>query len=92
MIQIGYGDSEFDTSEHGPILAHFAQNFIEDHVTNNRETPFLLYYATPAIHVPLTPSVEGIEAAGQSQIGPRADFVYDLDSQLGLLIDILAKA
>ena len=91
MIQIGYGDSEFDTSEHGPILAHFAQNFIEDHVTNDRETPFLLYYATPAIHVPLTPSVEGIEAAGQSQIGPRADFVYDLDSQLGLLIDKLEE-
>ena len=41
--------------------------------------------------MPLTPSVEGIEAAGQSQIGPRADFVYDLDSQLGLLIDKLEE-
>ena len=87
MIQVGYGDSEFDTSEHGPILSHFAQEFMEEHVSNDPDSPFLLYYATPAIHVPLTPSVKGIEAAGHSQIGPRADFVYDLDAQLGLLLD-----
>lgn len=91
MIQIGYGDSEFDTSEHGPILSHFAQEFMEEHVANEPGTPFLLYYATPAIHIPLTPSVNGIEAAGHSQIGPRADFVYDLDAQLGLLLDKLKK-
>ena len=91
MIQLGYGDSEFDTSEHGPILTHFAQQFIEDHVQNNNDSPFLLYYATPAIHVPLTPSTEGIEASGHSQIGPRADFVYDLDAQLGLLLDKLKE-
>ena len=91
MIQLGYGDSEFDTSEHGPILTHFAQRFMEDHVQNNNDSPFLLYYATPAIHVPLTPSTEGIEASGHSQIGPRADFVYDLDAQLGLLLDKLKE-
>ena len=91
MIQLGYGDSEFDTSEHGPILTHFAQQFMEDHVQNNNDSPFLLYYATPAIHVPLTPSTEGIEASGHSQIGPRADFVYDLDAQLGLLLDKLKE-
>lgn len=91
MIQVGYGDSEFDTSEHGPILAHYAQQFMEEHVNNDTDAPFLLYYATPAIHVPLTPSVEGIEAQGQSQIGPRADFVYDLDAQLGLLLKKLKE-
>ena len=91
MIQVGYGDSEFDTSEHGPILAHYAQQFMEEHVNNDTDAPFLLYYATPAIHVPLTPSVEGIEALGQSQIGPRADFVYDLDAQLGLLLEKLKE-
>ena len=91
MIQLGYGDSEFDTSEHGPILTHFAQRFMEDHVQNNNDSPFLLYYATPAIHVPLTPSTEGIEASGHSQIGPRADFVYDLDAQLGLLLNKLKE-
>ena len=91
MIQLGYGDSEFDTSEHGPILTHFAHQFMDDHVQNNNDSPFLLYYATPAIHVPLTPSTEGIEASGHSQIGPRADFVYDLDAQLGLLLDKLKE-
>jgi arylsulfatase A-like enzyme len=89
MIQDGYGDSEFDTSEHGPILAHFAREFIEDHVTNHPRNPFMLYYATPAIHVPHTPSTAGILADGATGLGERADFVYDLDQQLGLLLEML---
>lgn len=89
MVADGYGDSEFDTSEHGPILTHFACKFIEEHVANHPDKPFMAYYATPAIHVPLTPSVNGIVAAGATGIGPRADFVYDLDTQLGILLDKL---
>lgn len=89
IIQDGYGDSEFDTSEHGPILSHFAGKFIEDHVTNHPGQPFMLYYATPAIHTPITPSASGIEAVGATGLGSRADFVYDFDAQLGVLLDKL---
>ncbi len=89
MVADGYGDSEFDTSEHGPILAHFACEFIQDHRTNHPDKPFMLYYAAPAIHVPHTPSVNGIEADGATGLGKRPDFVFDLDAQLGLLLDQL---
>lgn len=89
IIADGYGDSEFDTSEHGPILAHFACKFIEDHRTNHPDKPFMLYYAAPAIHVPHTPSVNGIEADGATGLGKRPDFIFDLDAQLGLLLDKL---
>lgn len=89
IIAEGYGDSEFDSSEHGPILAHFASRFIENHAANHPEKPFMVYYAAPAIHVPHTPSVAGIEAAGSTGLGERPDFVYDLDAQLGLLLDKL---
>nr|WP_238710663.1 sulfatase-like hydrolase/transferase [Oceanipulchritudo coccoides] len=89
MIQDGYGDSEFDTSEHGVILSHFAAEFIADHEANHVDKPFLVYYAAPAIHVPHTPSSSGIEAAGATGLGSRADFIYDLDQQLGRLLDKL---
>lgn len=82
IVADGYGDSEFDTSEHGPILAHFACEFIEDHLANHPNKPFMTYYASPAIHIPLTPSHNGIEAAGSTGLGTRADFLVDLDAQL----------
>ncbi|MCB1132380.1 MAG: sulfatase-like hydrolase/transferase, partial [Verrucomicrobiae bacterium] len=82
----GYGDSEFDTSEHGPVLTHFACKFIDDHLANHSGQPFMLYYASPAIHVPHTPSSDGIEADGATGLGKRPDFVYDLDAQLGILL------
>lgn len=86
----GYGDSEFDTSEHGPILAHKARQFIINHIaTYTSDVPFLLYYAAPAIHVPFTPSTEGIQAHGATGLGKRSDFVFDLDAQVGIILRTL---
>ncbi len=88
MIQKGYGDSRFDTSEHGPIMGHFATRFIDSHLSDYPDKPFLLFYATPAIHEPLTP-----EAAleGASGLDLRADFVMDLDRQVGRLLEALDR-
>ena len=90
FIANGYGDSEFDTSEHGPILAHKARRFIINHIsTYNSDVPFLLYYAAPAIHVPFTPSTAGIEADGATGLGKRSDFVFELDAQVGIILRTL---
>lgn len=89
FITDGYGDSEFDTSEHGSVLAYRARDFIDTHLTTHPDTPFLLYYAAPAIHVPLTPSAAGYIADGSTGLGPRGDFVVDLDAQIGLILDRL---
>lgn len=91
IIDVGYGDSRFDTSDHGPILSHFAVKFIEDHVANHPDQPFMLYYATPAIHLPITPSVDGIVAAGSTGLGDRSDFVSDLDQQVGRILGTLDR-
>lgn len=91
MVALGYGDSNFDTSDHGPILSHFAVKFIEDHVANHPDKPFMMYYATPAIHLPITPSVDGIEARGATGLGDRSDFVYDLDAQVGRILGALDR-
>ncbi|MFT6058617.1 MAG: arylsulfatase A-like enzyme [Lentimonas sp.] len=82
----GFGDSRFDTSEHGPILAYHAVKFIEEHVAANANQPFMLFYAAPAIHVPLTPSAH---ALGSTGLGKRSDFVVDLDQQVGKILDAL---
>ncbi|MFK7910753.1 MAG: sulfatase-like hydrolase/transferase [Akkermansiaceae bacterium] len=84
----GYGDSEFDSSEHGPILTHFAVKFIRDHHKNHPDHPFLLYYASPSIHTPHRPSREGILAHGKSGLGIRADSVCDFDMQIGRILSV----
>jgi arylsulfatase A-like enzyme len=91
IVDVGYGDSRFDTSDHGPILSHFAVKFIEDQVANHPNQPFMLYYATPAIHLPITPSVDGIVAAGATGLGDRSDFVSDLDQQVGRILGALDR-
>lgn len=83
MILDGYGDTRFDTSEHGAIMTHFARKFMEDHLAKHPNQPFMLYYSTPAIHEPLTPAADLIGASG---IDLRADFVMDLDRQVGQLL------
>jgi arylsulfatase A len=88
MIAPGWGDSRFDTSEHGLIMGHFAREFLENHVRDHPEQPFLLYYATPAIHTPLTPEKD---LRGASQLDARADFVMDLDRQVGRLLETLDR-
>ena len=83
----GYGDSEFDSSEHGPILTHFAVEFIKKHRKDHPDKPFLLYYASPSIHTPHSPSREGIVAHGSTKLGIRADSVSDFDMQIGRILD-----
>ncbi|MBT8044527.1 MAG: sulfatase-like hydrolase/transferase [Verrucomicrobiae bacterium] len=84
----GYGDSEFDSSEHGPILTHFAEEFIRKHRKEHPDKPFLLYYASPSIHTPHRPSRDGIVAHGSSGLGIRADSVCDFDMQVGRILSL----
>lgn len=84
----GYGDSEYDSSEHGPILTHFAEEFIRKHCKEHPDKPFLLYYASPSIHTPHSPSREGIVAHGSTKLGVRADSVSDFDMQVGRILSV----
>lgn len=48
--------------------------------------PFFLYFAPVAVHDPITPSAE---AAGSSGAGLYGDFIHDLDSSVGRILDAL---
>ena len=86
LLAKGFGDSRFDTSEHGPILAYHAVQYIESRVQAAPNQPFMLFYAAPAVHTPITPS---LHARGSTGLGPRCDFVVDLDQQIGKILDSL---
>lgn len=86
LLAKGFGDSRFDTSEHGPILAYHAVQYIESRVQAAPNQPFMLFYAAPAVHTPITPS---LHARGSTGLGPRCDFVVDLDLQIGKILDSL---
>jgi arylsulfatase A len=52
------------------------------------EGPFFLYFTPVAVHEPITPSVE---ATGSSGVGPYGDFIHDLDSSVGRILDALEE-
>lgn len=96
----GIGDVDYNSSQTGIMMVNKATNFIDNHLAHNRingdERPFLLYFASQAIHVPHTPpkdydgdaieindKVEGVTG------GRTGDFVFELDMQVGKLLQKL---
>ncbi|HKL20930.1 MAG TPA: arylsulfatase, partial [Tichowtungia sp.] len=70
-----------------PTLTDKACEFIKKNASEN--TPFFLYYALSAPHTPLTPNKEWI---GSSGLGQYADFVQELDFEVGRVIDAIDRA
>jgi len=56
------------------------------HKQSKTDQPFFLYYASPAVHLPITPDSSYI---GKSQIGLYGDFVINLDATVGVIMDAL---
>lgn len=96
----GIGDVDYNSSQTGIMLISKALDFITGHLEENRqegeERPFLLYFASQAIHVPHTVPIdydgdpsEINEAVEGVTGGPTSDFVYELDLQVGILLEKL---
>lgn len=69
----------------------FADIFIKkisNYVTENKNQPFFLYFATHDIHVPRLPHARFV---GKSGMGPRGDALLQLDWQVGQVEAILKK-
>ena len=64
------------------VFADRAAKFI----TENKNKPFFLYWATPTIHVPRTPHKD---FAGKSGMGPRGDVILELDYSVGQILKTL---
>lgn len=87
------GDSNWDPTQAGPMLAKKAQAYIKRQTGRSPGQPFFMYYCTQAVHIPHTPPKElnGVNIAGTTP-GPHGDMVKELDVQVGLLIKSLKDA
>jgi arylsulfatase A-like enzyme len=52
------------------------------------DKPFFVYYSPVAVHEPVTPSAG---TAGKSGCGPYCDFIMDLDTSVGRILDELDR-
>lgn len=97
------GDVDYNSSQVGIRLVNKAVNFIDNHLEQNRikgeNRPFLLYFASQAIHVPHTPpnDYDGDDSEINERVagttgGPTGDLVYELDLQVGKLLQKLDDA
>ncbi|NZA25999.1 arylsulfatase [Luteimonas sp. SJ-92] len=91
------GDVDYDSSQAGIRLTNAAVDFIDSHVEANRasgkEQPFLVYFASQAIHVPHSPpfDFDGDPGTIDEQVYGRtgamtSDVLYELDLQVGRII------
>ncbi len=67
---------------------HLTDKVVEWIGAQSRDKPFFVYFAPVAVHTPTTPSPE---MAGKSRVGPYGDFIQDLDSSVGTILDELDK-
>jgi arylsulfatase A-like enzyme len=72
----------------GPMLARKAVEWLN---RQTAERPFFMYYAASCPHGPLYPAktMDGKKVEGSTTIGPRADYVYEFDVALGMLLRAL---
>lgn len=86
------GDSNWDPTLAGPMLAEKAQAYIERQTSASPDQPFFLYYCAQAVHIPHTPpkELDGVKIAGTTP-GPHGDMVRELDTMVGMLIKSLKE-
>lgn len=63
-----------------------ATEFITDHRKTNPEQPFFVVLSTQICHAPVLPAPAFNDITSG---GPRADFVYQLDSLVGRILDLI---
>lgn len=64
------------------------RKFITEHRKKTPEKPFFAILSTQICHAPVLPAPE---FNGATDAGPRGDFVYELDTLVGRLLDLLVE-
>ena len=87
----GIGDSNWNSRELNMLLADKAANFITSSAAG--EAPFMLYYCSPAVHLPHTPpsSIDGDSIAGTTA-SDHLDMNRVLDLEVKKIVDALKTA
>jgi len=89
----GIGDSNWDPTLAGSILAGKAVEYIQRQVSDDQKQSFYLYYCSQAVHVPHTPpeELDGQKVAGLT-LGAHGDMIVEFDVQVGMIVKALKKA
>lgn len=89
----GMGDSNWDPTLAGGILATKAVEYIANQKKVDPKKPFFIYYCSQAVHIPHTPppTFNGVKI-GKSTPGRHGDMIHELDEQVGMIIAALKKA
>lgn len=74
---------DFPMEEVDMVFLRKSREFLEEHVRKTPDTPFFLYHAAQAVHLP---SFAGRDFQGKTQAGPHGDFIYELDQIVGELM------
>lgn len=81
----------------------FIDGHHQDNITNGTSTPFFIYYAAEAVHVPHTPPIDflGTPIAGTTQVpttkntwtgySTHSDMLYEIDVSFGMILDSLEE-
>lgn len=83
MIAPGYDIGEVDM-----VFLQKSKEFLAEHVKRQPATPFFLYHATSAVHLP---SLAAAQFRGKTRAGPHGDFIHELDFIVGELLDTLER-
>jgi arylsulfatase A len=76
----------YDFLEADLMFYEKTEEFIVDHLQNNPVKPFFTVFSTQIAHAPVLPAPEFV---GTSGAGPRGDFVVELDTLVGRVIDLV---
>ncbi len=79
---------DFPMEEVDMVFLRKSRAFLEEHAHQSPRTPFFLYHATQAVHLP---SFAGRAFRGKTQAGPHGDFLGELDHIVGVLMDDLER-
>jgi arylsulfatase A-like enzyme len=71
-----------------PTLKRKTVEWLDNHLTKNKDTPFFLYLPLNSPHLPI---VTNKEYMGKSQAGLYGDYVVETDDTVGAVIDALRR-
>lgn len=80
--------SDFPMEEIDEVFMNRSRQIISEHLRNTPDKPFFLYHAMQAVHLP---SFAGKRFHGKSGKGPHGDFIAEMDTLVGELLQDLER-
>jgi len=79
---------DFDLEEVDQVFLQKSRQFLTQHVKEHPDQPFFLFHSCQAVHLP---SFAADAFKGKTKAGPHGDFIFELDSVVGELMETLEQ-